>query len=138
MQERDPRSLLNLYRRLLALHHGNAALRSGGLELLRTDEPTSSSVGADPGGNSGANSGGEQAVVWMRRAPAGSRTAAPVVVAVNCGDRPATLVLDTSLARLGFSESSLRSLLSGGQVMGRHRLLLAPHAVFVGELAPAH
>lgn len=122
LQERDPRSLLSLYRRLLALHHGNAALRSGSLELLTGDETTGDKATGD-----------RQAVAWLRRPPADARTVAAVVVAVNCGEHPIVLSLEAEFARLHLGEGALRSLLSGGQILGSRRLTLAPHAVFVGE-----
>ncbi|MGI4830369.1 MAG: DUF3459 domain-containing protein, partial [Janthinobacterium lividum] len=99
-EDREPNSLLNAYRQLIALHHGNPALRSGTQIVLNRDA--------------------DHAVVWVRRAPAGSRTAASVIVAVNLGAQPVTLSLDSDLARAGVRSGGLRSLFtwSGGQAAG--------------------
>ncbi len=118
LQERDPHSVLNLYRRLLALHHGNPAFRSGSLVLLH--------------GNAGAIS--DNTVAWLRQPPTGARTGTPAIIAVNCSDAPAELSLEEDLARLHVGKGELRSLFTGGQIMGRTRLTLTPHAVFIGEL----
>ena len=67
----EPRSLLNLYKQLIHLHHDNATVRSGAQTVLNHDE-----VGA---------------LVWVRRAPASSRTSSTVVVACNLSDKPVVL-----------------------------------------------
>lgn len=120
-EDRDPGSLLNVYRQLIALHHGNATLRNGTQIVLNRDA--------------------QDAVVWVRRAPAGSRTAASVVVAVNLGDQPVTLALDSDLATAGVNSGVLRALFTWakqpmtGETTGALRL--PPHAVFLGELPHA-
>lgn len=117
-EERDPGSVLNAYRELIALHHENASLRNGMQNVLNRDA--------------------QGAVVWVRRAPAGSRTAANVVIAANLGDRPVTLSLNDDLQRLGVGSGALRALfawspqLLTGESTGA--LMLPAHAVFVGEI----
>jgi len=64
-------SLLNLYKQLIRLHHGNATVRSGAQMVLNRDAL------------------GE--LVWVRRAPANSRTSSTVVAACNLSDRPVVL-----------------------------------------------
>ena len=117
-EERDRNSLLNAYRQLIALHHGNATLRNGAQVVLNRDA--------------------QDALVWLRRAPAGSRTVADVVVAANLGNRPVTLSLDEDLKRLGIREGLLRPLFAWspdpltGESTGA--LMLPGHAVFIGEI----
>ncbi len=82
-EERDPNSVLNAYRELIALHHGNATVRNGEQVVLNRDA--------------------QNALVWVRRAPAGSRTVANVVVAANLGDKPVTLQIDEDLQHLGIT-----------------------------------
>lgn len=118
VQDRDPRSLLNAYRALIGLHHDNAALRNGTQIMLNRDA--------------------EGAVVWIRRAPAGSRTMANVVVATNRTGKALTLNLDNDVEALGMRPGTLRPLFSyaaeamTGESTGR--LALPAHAVFVGEI----
>jgi hypothetical protein len=64
-------SLLNLYKQLIRLHHGNATVRSGAQTVLNRD-----ALGA---------------VVWVRHAPANSRTSSTVIAACNLSDRPVVL-----------------------------------------------
>lgn len=82
----DPGSLLNLYKQLIRLHHDNATVRSGAQTVLNRDE-----VGA---------------LVWVRHAPANSRTSSTVVAACNLSDR-AVVLTDVG----GVSVGSMRSLL---------------------------
>jgi hypothetical protein len=83
----EPGSLLNLYKQLIRLHHGNATVRSGAQMVLNRDD-----LGA---------------LVWVRRAPASSRTSTTVVVACNLSDKPVVLS-DLGVATVSF----MRSLLS--------------------------
>ncbi len=117
-EDRDPRSLLNAYRQLIAEHHGNPTLRNGTQYVLNRDA--------------------EGALVWVRRAPAGSRTAANVVAVANLSDRPVTLSLDSDLESQGMRAGALRTLFSSvpGATTGEttERLALPPHAAFLGEI----
>jgi hypothetical protein len=101
----EPRSLLNLYKQLIRLHHENATVRNGEQTVLNRDD-----VGA---------------LVWVRHAPANSRTSTTVVVACNLSDRPVVL---TDLG--GVALRSMRSLLSPAP---RDLMKVEPGAVVVGE-----
>ena len=101
----EPLSLLNLYKQLIRLHHDNATVRSGAQTVLNRDD-----VGA---------------LVWVRQAPANSRTSTTVVVACNLSGRPVVL---TDLG--GVALNSMRSLL---QPAPRDLLKVEPGAVVVGE-----
>ena len=101
----DPRSLLNLYKQLIRMHHDNATVRNGAQTVLNRDD-----VGA---------------LVWVRRAPANSRTSTTVVVACNLSDRPVVLA-DLGGVALG----SMRSLLQPAPV---DLMKVEPGMVMVGE-----
>jgi alpha-glucosidase len=107
MEQYDPRSLLNLYRQLIQLHHENATVRNGAETVLDRDA--------------------EDALVWVRRAPASSRTSANVVAACNLSDKP-VVVGDLGAVNV----RGLRSLLSP-EPKG-DLLTVAPYAVFVGQV----
>jgi alpha-glucosidase len=118
VEDTDPDSLLNFYRRVLDLHSSNATLRTGSVSFLNHDA--------------------EGALVWLRRAPSGARTVASVVVACNMTDHPIQLSLDADFARLRVTASVLRPLLTSLHVdhiaQSTHSLRLSPHSVYVGEL----
>lgn len=122
-EDADPASLLNFYRHLIALHHDNGSIRNGTETIFDRD-----AVGA---------------LLWVRRAPAGSRTAASVVVAANLSDRPVYLSLGSELEELGMRGGTLRALLMArdgekpGDVVplqSTDKLSLQPHSVFLGEI----
>jgi alpha-glucosidase len=114
----DPTSLLNFYRRLAQLHHGNSSLRDG--RTYTFDHDT------------------EDALVWLRRAPAGARTAANVLIVCNLGDRPVALSLADDLARLHIRSGTLRPLLASWSAtpitQRTEHILLPPYSVYIGEL----
>ena len=120
-EDRDPNSVLNAYRQLIALHGANAALRNGSQYVLNQDA--------------------KDALVWVRRAPAGSRTGADVVVAANLGAQPVSLSLDADLQGLGMRPGMLRPLFvsSPTPLTGETTaaLQLPGHAVFIGEVLHA-
>lgn len=102
----EPGSLLNLYKQLIQLHHANATVRSGAQTVLNRDA--------------------ENALVWVRRAPASSRTSTTVVLACNLSDKPLVL---SNLGAL--SINFMRSLLSPAPT--GDLLQVAPGTVLVGE-----
>lgn len=109
VEQADPRSLLNLYRQMIELHHDNATVRNGAETVLDYDAV--------------------DALVWMRQAPASSRTSANVVAACNLSDRPLELSGFAGMRLRGLR--GLRSLLNPGPegVL----LTVAAGAVMVGE-----
>ena len=118
-EDRDPHSLLNVYRTLIALHHGNSALRNGGQSVLSHDA--------------------DGTLVWLRRAPDGTRTVSNVIGAANLSDRPVTLALGSESQAQGLRGDSLRALFSSAPEMmtgeSTSALRLPPHAVFLGEVS---
>ena len=118
VEDANPKSLLNFYRRLIQLHHDNSSLRSGRPYILNHDA--------------------ENALVWLRRAPAGSRTAATVIITCNLNDKPLTLSLDRDLAQLHMHTGSLRPLAASWTAVPiaqySNHIVLPPYSVFIGEL----
>jgi Alpha amylase, catalytic domain len=118
VEDADPKSLLNFYRRLIQLHHDNSSLRSGTPYVLNHDA--------------------ESALVWLRRAPAGSVTAATVVIACNLSDKMLTLSLDGDFAQLHMHTGSLRPLAASWTAVPiaqySNHIVLPPYSVFIGEL----
>lgn len=118
VEDTNPDSLLNFYRRVLELHSGNATLRSGSVTFLNHDA--------------------EGAVVWLRRAPTGARTVESVVVACNLTDRPIELSLNADLQHLRLAPGVLRPLLTSEHkdhiAQSTGRITLSPQSVYVGEL----
>ncbi len=124
VEDADPNSLLNLYRRLIQLHHENASVRNGAEDVLDYDSV--------------------DALVWLRQAPAGSRTSAAVLVACNLSVRPLALSL-SSIAQLHMRRGALRNLLSVATLsssasrslpQAASDLSVAPGHLFIGELHP--
>jgi alpha-glucosidase len=118
VEDHDPDSLLNFYRRVLELHSSNATLRSGAVSFLNHDT--------------------EGALVWLRRSPTGARSLAPVIVACNLTDHPIELSLNADLAHLHIAAGTVRPLLTSLHVdhmtQPTGALRLSPHSVYVGEL----
>jgi hypothetical protein len=67
-QQADPKSLVNFYRQLIQLHHDNAAVRNGTQTFIDHDA--------------------ENALVWVRKAPASSKTSASVLVVCRLSAKP--------------------------------------------------
>jgi hypothetical protein len=118
VEDADPKSLLSFYRRLIQLHRDNASLRTGTPYILNHDA--------------------DNALIWLRRAPTGSRTAATVVVSCNLSDKPLTLSLDRDLAQLHMHTGSLRPLAASWTAVPiaqyANHIVLPPYSVFIGEL----
>ncbi len=96
-EDADPGSLLNFYRKLAALRHASAALRSGALILLNEPNP--------------------DILAWVRIPRPGAGVAsAPVLVVLNVSARPATISLTAELRRAGVETGSgiLRTLAQSG------------------------
>jgi len=113
----DPNSLLNLYRRLIELHHDNPTMRNGQEILLDYDD-----LGA---------------VVWIRQPSFGSRSTA-IIAVCNLSGAPLHLSLDQELKQHRIQTGTLRNLLSSGatplSVQSTSDLTLPAYGVFLGEL----
>ncbi len=137
-QGRDPGSVLNAFRDLLALRRGSPALREGTQVILQPRDVTPGNTPPSHTISGSQAHPGESTLVFLRRAPAAARTAGTVVVAANLGDTPLVLSLDAELPALGLHSGPLRALFSyGPQTLtgeSTAALRLPPHAVFLGEL----
>ena len=116
-EESDAGSLLQLYRRLIQLHHDNPTLRNGAEVLLDYDD-----LGA---------------VVWVRQPAKDSRSTA-IVAVCNLSGAPLKLSLNQELTRQHIKTGTLRNLLSAtataDSVQSTDSLSLPPYGVFLGEL----
>ena len=77
VEDTDPHSLLNFYRKLIQLHRGNPSLHNGAQTVLNQDDLN--------------------ALLWVRRPPAGATTATTVVAVCNLSSKPLMLSLDIEL-----------------------------------------
>jgi hypothetical protein len=133
LEDPDVDSLLNWYRRLIALRHANGAIRSGLLDVV---------AGSNP-----------DVVAWVRRPAAAGGSASSVLVVCNVSDRRQVLSLGAELQRMGqrtggssagrmlhtlASSSEQAGVLDGkGAERGLvsvNNLELPPYGVYVGEL----
>jgi alpha-glucosidase len=110
LENEDATSLLNFYRHLIQLHHDNASLRNGPQTLLDHDA--------------------DDALVWLRSAPAGTLTVANVVVVCNLAAKPFTL----DFKQLHLRSGTARMLLGTTPEHLENALVIAPFAVYIGEV----
>lgn len=125
-EDEESSSLLNFYRHLIAMHHGNWSIRNGSQAMLNHDA--------------------QNALVWVRRAPSGTRTTASVVFAINATDQPVQLDLGHDFDALHMRGGTLRPLLtasatemlsSSGNLLPvetTDHVVLPSRTLFVGEL----
>ena len=133
IEDQDGASLLNWYRKLSALHHENAALRVGTMDVIAETNP--------------------DIVAWVRRPyDAGSLTA-PVVVVCNVTGRPLLVSVSADLRRVGVETSSpMMHTLASTQLtastaalgagakepvtgpVSMNAISLPPYGVYIGEL----
>lgn len=111
----DP--LTTWYKRLAALHHDNAALRSGSKTFLDFDA--------------------QNVLVWVNRPASPSVLTPPVVVLCNLSSAPVQLSLSAAMTKLNLHGTFLRTLLRSDKAMGAQDLeavTLPPFGVYIGEL----
>jgi alpha-glucosidase len=109
---RDPKSLLNWHKTLIAMRRDVAALRDGGMVMVDT-----------------AN---QSVLSYVRTAPAGGHA---VVVTLNMTSQPQEISLDLSPA--GVSQKAVRTLLTNEpslQGVTTTSMTLAPFASWIGEV----
>jgi len=109
VEDTDPHSLLNLYRKLIALHHGNASLHNGAETVVDHDDLN--------------------ALLWVRRPPPGAATATTAIAVCNLSAKPLDLWLGVELK---LRDGSLRTLAGDAKVSG-DRISVPPGAVWLGE-----
>jgi alpha-glucosidase len=114
-EDADPRSMLNLYRHLIQLHHQNASLHDGAQVFLDHDA--------------------EDALVWLRRPTAGARTSTTVLAIGNLSSHNLHLHLDAELKQLHSPYGGLRTLVYSAPIPfeDSEDIVLPPGGAFLGE-----
>ena len=117
LEEADPASLLNWYRKLIELHHSNATINSGEYLSINRDD---------------------QNVLIMIRKPKNVSLTSPILVILcNLSGQPANLSIKTDMTKLHLRGSFLRTVLRSDNGMGTMHLesmTLPPYAAYIGEL----
>jgi alpha-glucosidase len=108
-EDSDPASLLGFYRRLIQMHHEDAALKSGLQSFVDRDA--------------------DDALVWVRAAPASSRTAGNVLVVCNLSGKALTI----SPEALHLRATNFRTLLGDAPERSGGGLTVGGGGVFLGE-----
>ena len=117
VQDANPRSLLNWYRQLSVLHHGNATIASGASILLNHDD--------------------QNVLVWVRKPQAVTAISPAMVVICNLTAQPVQLSLKADMQRLHLKGSFLRTTMRSDNAMGPMHLesmTIPPYSVYIGEL----
>jgi hypothetical protein len=116
-EDADPTSLLNWYRKLIELHHGNATINSGEYLTINRDD---------------------QNVLIIIRKPKNVSPISPVLVILcNLSAQPAKLSIKTDTMRLHLRGSFLRTVLRTDNGMGTMHLesmTLPPYTAYIGEM----
>jgi alpha-glucosidase len=117
LEDADPASLLNWYRKLIELHHSNATINSGEYLTINRDD---------------------QNVLIMIRKPKNVSPTSPVLVILcNLSAQPAQLSIKTDTIRLHLRGSFLRTVLRTDNGMGTMHLesmTLPPYTAYIGAL----
>jgi glycosidase len=117
LQDADPSSLLNWYRRLIELHHSNTAISNGEFLTINRDD---------------------QNVLVMIRNPKNVSPTSPVLfILCNLSAQPAQLSLKADAMRLHLRGSFLRTVLRTDNGMGTMHLesmTLPPYTAYIGQL----
>ena len=117
LEDADPASLLNWYRRLIELHHSNATINSGEYLTINRDN---------------------QNVLIMIRKPKNVSATTPILVILcNLSGQPQHLSIKTDTMKLHLRGSFLRTVLRSDNGMGTMHLesmTLPPYVAYIGEL----
>ncbi|HWZ01313.1 MAG TPA: alpha-amylase family glycosyl hydrolase [Edaphobacter sp.] len=117
LEEADPTSLLNWYRRLIELHHSNATLNSGEYLTINRDD--------------------QNVLIMIRKPKDVSATNPILVILCNLSGEPQHLSLKTDTTKLHLRGSFLRTLLRSDNAMGTMHLesmTLPPYTAYIGAL----
>jgi hypothetical protein len=112
-----PNPLIDWYKSLAAMHHGNPTLRFGTPIFLNFDA--------------------QNALVWAIRPATNSALTPPVVVACNLSSSPVVLALGAAIKTANLRGTYLRTLLRSDKAMGPQDIdavMLPPFSVYIGEL----
>ncbi|MES2391378.1 MAG: hypothetical protein V4555_07045 [Acidobacteriota bacterium] len=114
-EDRDPKSLLNFYRRLIQLHHDNLTLRSGAVVPLHHDN----------------------ILAWLRVLPSAARTNPPILIVCNPTDHPISFDPTNDMAPYHARHLAFRTLLTSAPLFTietTESFTLPAHTVYIGEL----
>jgi Alpha amylase, catalytic domain len=117
LEDADPNSLLNWYRKLIELHHSNATINSGEYLTINRDD--------------------QNVLIIIRKPKVVSATTPILVILCNLSGKPAQLSIKTDTMKLHLRGSFLRTVLRSDNGMGTMHLesmTLAPYAVYIGEM----
>ncbi len=117
LEQADPDSLLNWYRRLIELHHSNATINSGEYVTINRDN--------------------QNVLIIIRKPKAVSPTNPILVILCNLSGQPQHLAIKADITKLHLRGSFLRTVLRSDNGMGTMHLdsmTLAPYAAYIGEL----
>jgi Alpha amylase, catalytic domain len=117
LEDADPTSLLNWYRQLSSLRHGNATLNSGSLITINRDE--------------------QNVLVLVRKPETVSAISPVMVILLNLTDHPVPLSLKADTVRLHLRGSFLRTVLRSDDNIGTMHLesmTLPAYTAYIGEL----
>jgi len=116
-EESNPDSLLNWYRKLIAMRRSNPALHSGSNVMLNHDA--------------------QNALVWLRKPANASLEHPAVVIACNFSAQPVTISLKADMKSNNIRGSFLRTIARTDHAMGPmdlDALQLPPFGVYIGEV----
>ncbi len=116
-EDADPDSLLNWYRQLSALHHGNATINDGATTTVNLDD--------------------QNVLVIVRKPKAITPNTPPLVIVCNLSAQPATLSLKAEITKLHLRGSFLKTVLRSDKGMGTMHLesmTIAPYTAYIGQL----
>jgi glycosidase len=117
LEDANSASLLNWYRQLSALHHGNATISTGAPIALNRDD--------------------QNVLVWVRKPKAISTISPAIVVICNLSAQPVQLSLKSDMQRLHLKGSFLRTVMrsdTGSGPMHLESMTISPYGVYIGEL----
>jgi Alpha amylase, catalytic domain len=117
LEEANPASLLNWYRKLIELHHSNATINSGEYLTINRDD--------------------QNVLIIIRKPKTVSPTNPILVILCNLSGQPQHLSIKTDTMRLHLRGSFLRTVLRSDNGMGTMHLesmTLAPYASYIGQM----
>jgi Alpha amylase, catalytic domain len=117
LEDTDPTSLLNWYRKLIELHHGNATINSGEYLTINRDD--------------------QNVLIIIRKPKTVSPTSPVLVTLCNLSAQPVHLSIKADTMRLHLRGSFLRTILRTDNGMGTMHLesmTLPPYAAYIGTM----
>jgi hypothetical protein len=117
LEDADPASLLNWYRKLIGLHHSNSTINSGEYLTINRDD--------------------QKVLIIIRKPKVVSPINPILVILCNLSGEPQHLSIKTDTMKLHLRGSFLRTVLRSDNGMGTMHLesmTLAPYSAYIGEM----